>query len=61
MTKTVAPLLVLLLVVVYAPMATAQTETDLAVLAQQNAPPPNVVLLFDTSGSMNHVTCVRRP
>jgi type IV pilus assembly protein PilY1 len=35
--------------------ARAQGESDLSVLSSTNNAPPNVLLLFDTSGSMRHV------
>jgi len=34
--------------------ARAQTDPDLLLLADQNGAPPNVMILFDTSGSMRH-------
>ena len=40
----------------FAPLASAQVvENDLRLVADQSGAPPNVMILFDTSGSMRHI------
>ncbi len=53
--KSLRLLNIVALSLLLAAQARAQGESDLSVLSSTNNAPPNVLLLFDTSGSMAHV------
>ena len=48
-----APLIAALLIIAYAPLASAQTEDDLFLFTSSVS--PNVLVQLDNSGSMNHI------